>query len=62
VRSLSSQHVTWAEIQSDEITGTEVVTRIDITDPIDVSKVALFSSATEWDASPLLGVPDNSSL
>jgi hypothetical protein len=54
--------VTWAEIQSDEITGTEVVTRIDITDPIDVSKVALFSSATEWDASPLLGVPDNSSL
>jgi len=62
VRSLSSQHVIWAEIQSEEITGTEVVTRIDITDPIDVSKVALFSSATEWDASPLLGVPDNSSL
>jgi len=49
VRSRSSQHVTWTEIQSETITGTEVVTRIDITDPIDVSKVALFLSDAEDD-------------
>ena len=47
VRSLSSPHVTWAEIQSEEITGTEVATRIDITDPIDVSKVALFCTSAD---------------
>jgi hypothetical protein len=62
VRTLSSQHVIWAEIQSEAITGTEVVTRIDITDPIDVSKVALFCSASDFDASPPSGVPDNGSL
>ena len=62
VRLLSSQHVTWAEIQSEEITGTEVVTRIDITDPIDVSKVALFSSTTEWYGSPVSDSSDNDSL
>ena len=53
VRSLSSPHVIWAEIQSEEITGTEVVTRIDITDPIDVSKVALFCTATDIDVTPV---------
>jgi hypothetical protein len=45
--------VIWAEIQSEEITGTEVVTRIDITDPIDVSKVALFCTATDIDVTPV---------
>lgn len=49
VRSRSSEHVAWTEIQSETITGTEVVTRIDITDPIDVSRVALFLSETEDD-------------
>jgi len=57
VRTLASQHVTWAEIQSEAITGTEVVSRIDITDPIDASKVSLFcdvadalweDEGTEW--------------
>ena len=52
VRSRSSQHVAWTEIQSETITGTEVVTRIDITDPIDVSKVALFLRDAEDDTHP----------
>ena len=52
VRSRSSRHVAWTEIQSETITGTEVVTRIDITDPIDVSKVALFLRDAEDDTHP----------
>ena len=51
VRMLASQHVSWAEIQSEAITGTEVVSRIDITDPIDASKVSLFCDVADSDAS-----------
>ncbi|MBU6245518.1 MAG: hypothetical protein KGP12_09915, partial [Actinomycetales bacterium] len=52
VRPQASVHVEWAEIQSESITGTEVVTRIDITDPIDVSKVALFRHLGDDDWAP----------
>lgn len=52
VKPQASVHVEWAEIQSESITGTEVVTRIDITDPIDVSKVALFRHLGDDDGAP----------
>jgi hypothetical protein len=42
VRSRASRRVAWADIRSDVVTGTEMATRIDITDPIDVDRVALF--------------------
>ena len=49
VRERSSVRVTWVDIQSGAVTGTETVTRIDITDPLDVNKVALFSEVVETD-------------
>jgi len=49
VRGRSSEHVDWIHIQSNAITSTEVVTRIDITDPIDVSHVALFRAVLDDD-------------
>ena len=47
VRSRASQHVTWMDIRSDAVTGTEVATRIDVTEPVDVRKVALFAEQGE---------------
>lgn len=49
VRERSSVRVSWVDIQSGAVTGTETVTRIDITDPLDVNKVALFSEVVETD-------------
>lgn len=47
IRERSSTRVSWVDIQSGAVTGTEMVTRIDITDPLDVNKVALFSELME---------------